>query len=391
WEGLSYDEVGKGNLAVYIFLIVVAFVYLVLVNAFLPDLANMPVFGLTASCLLLGVLSFPVTVLSGKAIVNLQKLVTSVPVSDYTVDYVTRLVRATRPSDDFLQLWKRRNERGEPLKILIVVNTVKRCQELAKALREFGFDLICYHSKFIFDDRRAKERRINETPPRLLVATQVVEVSLDIDYDVLITECAPIDALVQRAGRVNRARRPKLGEVVVHPPEEGSENVYGLPRGVLEATWNACREIQTPPTERELIAMVDRVYAGHALMEGNDFSAIQRVTQGIQHRLAGVLDAPKPAEENALLQTRKEDYVQVSVIPEVFEAQALCCHPRDRKRFELKVPAWYTRKATLRYWEEERGKPLNKILPLCPMLYSPEFGAELLSAPEHPEPGHEIF
>src|SRR5437870_3354772 len=39
-------------------------------------------------------------VLSGKAIVNLQKLVTSVPVSEYTVDYVTRLVRATRPADE---------------------------------------------------------------------------------------------------------------------------------------------------------------------------------------------------------------------------------------------------------------------------------------------------
>ncbi|WP_254053926.1 AAA family ATPase [Singulisphaera sp. GP187] len=39
-------------------------------------------------------------VLSGKAILNLQKLVTSVPVSDYTVEYVTRLVRATRPGDE---------------------------------------------------------------------------------------------------------------------------------------------------------------------------------------------------------------------------------------------------------------------------------------------------
>lgn len=295
------------------------------------------------------------------------------------------------PSDDFLRLWKRRNERGEPLKILVVVNTVKRCQDLAKALREFGFDLVCYHSKFIFDDRRAKERRINDAPPRLLVATQVVEVSLDIDYDVLITECAPIDALVQRAGRVNRARRPTLGEVVVHPPEEGSETVYGFPRGVLEDTWNACLEIRTPPTERELIAMVDRVYAGHAMMEGLDFTAIQCATRGLQQRLAGVLDSPKPAEQDALLKTRKDDYVQVSVIPEVFETKALCCHPRERKRFELKVPAWYTRKSTLRYWEDERGKPLNKVLPLCPMLYSPEFGAELLSAPEHPEPGHEIF
>jgi len=39
-------------------------------------------------------------VLSGKAIVNLQKLVSSVPVSDYAVEYVTRLVRATRPGDE---------------------------------------------------------------------------------------------------------------------------------------------------------------------------------------------------------------------------------------------------------------------------------------------------
>ena len=158
----------------------------------------------------------------------------------------------TVPSAEFLDLWKRRNDRGEPLKILMVVNTVKRCQDLAKALREFGFDLICYHSKFIFDDRRKKERRIDRRPPRLLIATQVVEVSLDIDYDVLLTECAPIDALVQRAGRVNRSRRDILGRVVVHPPEEGSEIVYGLPRGdPRQPPGKLCRAIETPPTERD--------------------------------------------------------------------------------------------------------------------------------------------
>ena len=168
------------------------------------------------------------------------------------------------PSPEFLDLWGRRNDRGEPLRILVVVNTVKRCQGLARALREFGFELVCYHSKFIFEDRRTKERRINDRPPRLLLATQVVEVSLDIDYDVLLTECAPIDALVQRAGRVNRTRRGSLGRVVVHPYEIGSEIVYGRPRGVLDATWESLSYPLRPPTERDLIAMVEEVYAGLA-------------------------------------------------------------------------------------------------------------------------------
>src|SRR5262249_19783714 len=65
------------------------------------------------------------------------------------------------PSPEFLALWGQRNDRDQPLKILLVVNTVKRCQDLAKSLREFGFELVCYHSKFVFDDRRTKERQIN--------------------------------------------------------------------------------------------------------------------------------------------------------------------------------------------------------------------------------------
>ena len=285
------------------------------------------------------------------------------------------------PSPEFLDLWGRRNDRGEPLKILVVVNTVKRCQGLTRALREFGFELVCYHSKFIFEDRRTKERRINDRPPRLLLATQVVEVSLDIDYDVLLTECAPIDALVQRAGRVNRARRGSLGRVVVHPYEIGSEIVYGLPRGVLDATWESCRTCCAPPTERDLIAMVEEVYAGLPRADSQEFDDIQAAVRNVQNRLGGVLDAPRPREEDAQLKTRKEDYTQISVIPECFREVALSCHPRDRKRYELKVPVWYARKHQV----------ATDDLPICPMSYSPEIGAELLATHEHPEPGHEIF
>ena len=52
-----------------------------------------------------------------------------------------------------------------------------------------------------------KEKKIQAPGPRLVVSTQVVEVALDIDYDILFTECAPPDAIAQRSGRVNR-RRP---------------------------------------------------------------------------------------------------------------------------------------------------------------------------------------
>ena len=117
-----------------------------------------------------------------------------------------------------------------------MVNTVERCQFLANALQEF--DPICYHSKFIFRDRQKLEEKIlGEEPPRLLIVTQVIEVALDIDYDLLLTECAPPDAIVQRAGRVNRARRKALGEVVIHPCEKGSNRVYAEPEGILESSW----------------------------------------------------------------------------------------------------------------------------------------------------------
>jgi CRISPR-associated endonuclease/helicase Cas3 len=246
---------------------------------------------------------------------------------------------------------------------------------------EFRFDLTCYHSKFIFDDRRRKERRIERRPPRLLIATQVVEVSLDIDYDIFLTECAPIDALIQRAGRVNRARRDVLGRVVVHPHEEGSQTVYGLPTGILDTAWSLCRQIETAPTERELIRLVETAYAGFEPGQMPEFTAIRRATLATQARLNGVLDSPRPYEDDALLKTRKEEYPQVSVIPQPFAERVRELPPRDRKRYELKVPVWYAR----------RHKLAAEDLPICPMRYTPRFGAELIASKEHPEPGHEIY
>ena len=177
------------------------------------------------------------------------------------------------PAEPFRKLWGETREDGKPINILIVVNTVQRCQELAKALHKYR--PVCYHSKFIFLDRRQKERLILEDKPRLLIATQVVEVSLDLDYDVMLTECAAFDALAQHAGRVNRPRRDVRGRIVVHHHERGSEKIYGSPSGVLETSWRLCCENQGLLTEGDLIRLTEEAYSGFVLVEDRAFADIQ--------------------------------------------------------------------------------------------------------------------
>lgn len=98
----------------------------------------------------------------------------------------------------------------------VVRNTVRRAQETFDALREvFGEDVRLFHSRFLACDRGARERELaevlgpeGERPHRLVVVgTQVLEQSLDIDVDLMITDLAPVDLVVQRLGRLHRHSR----------------------------------------------------------------------------------------------------------------------------------------------------------------------------------------
>jgi CRISPR-associated endonuclease/helicase Cas3 len=104
-------------------------------------------------------------------------------------------------------------------RVLWVVNTVRRCQRLARVLKQRvapGVTVGVYHSRFKLEDRQRRHRetidaflppRNGEPLPAIAVTTQVCEMSLDLDADLLITEHAPISSLVQRFGRANRHRR----------------------------------------------------------------------------------------------------------------------------------------------------------------------------------------
>lgn len=98
----------------------------------------------------------------------------------------------------------------------IIVNTVKRAQEFAKLIGSKQQCLVL-HSAFLATDRVNLEQKLQKQigkngkrPDKLIViGTQVLEQSLDIDFDVLFTDIAPIDLLLQRAGRLHRHAIPR--------------------------------------------------------------------------------------------------------------------------------------------------------------------------------------
>ncbi len=151
-------------------------------------------------------------------------------------------------------------------KVLIVVNTVDEAIRLYKVYKEMSEYAICFHSRFIQKDRFDKEqdilKREREGLPILLIATQVVEVSLDIDFDILFTENAPIDAIIQRAGRVNRKRKhSKISKVIVFKHQPVTEEFIYTETDILRKTFEVLsREHNKKLTEHDLNNLVDEVY-----------------------------------------------------------------------------------------------------------------------------------
>jgi len=135
---------------------------------------------------------------------------------------------------------------------LVVCNTVPRAQELYTHLQTASSTTVhLLHSRFLDEDRDSKDKQLTEAFGKqapasdvILVATQVVEVGLDISADLLISEVAPVDAVIQRAGRC--ARWGGKGTLVVSTtvehtaPYDGElveATVEELPRVTGDLTW----------------------------------------------------------------------------------------------------------------------------------------------------------
>lgn len=130
-----------------------------------------------------------------------------------------------------------------------VANVVDVAQRLARELRELTtLDVDIFHARYRFRDRQNKEQAVldhygRDAPRgkgRILVATQVIEQSLDLDFDWLLTQICPVDLLFQRLGRLHRharERRPQGFEA----PYCTVLNVAGDDYGVFKLIYGNAR------------------------------------------------------------------------------------------------------------------------------------------------------
>ncbi len=248
-------------------------------------------------------------------------------------------------------------------KTLVVVNNVAKCQDLYKILEHLN--PMCYHSKFILKDRTEKEKEIDDQ--RLLIATQVVEVSLDIDFDVMFTECAPPDAIVQRAGRVNRRREKNDSYIYIYRASDISKRIYDPDNtGVLTLSFETFKNSSEKLTENDLIKIVEDVYEGKEIEKSPHFIDASEQYAKTQKRLMGIFDNPNREDKNDV--TRKIEYLQIPVIPSSFRDEVLSpsLKPSQRRLYEIKMPYWYVIK------HKEQIEDIN----FCEMKYDSAVGAQ---------------
>lgn len=144
--------------------------------------------------------------------------------TDEGIDY--QIIKKSKDeSEDLVGLIKENTPKGGIVGVM--VNTVRKAQDFAKqCIESFGEDRVeILHSSFIATDRYKKEKNLietigkNGTRPdfKIVIGTQVIEQSLDIDFDILITDLAPMDLILQRMGRLHRHEETKRPENLKNP------------------------------------------------------------------------------------------------------------------------------------------------------------------------------
>ena len=264
--------------------------------------------------------------------------------------------------------------------VLVIVNTVSKAKDLYELLRGFipKDDLLLYHSRFIEGDRRTKEDRIIHGQNRsgfVVVSTQVVEVSLDIDYDVLFTQLAPFDVLVQRFGRVNRRGIKSIDEtnVYVTAHSEYDYLIYGRENLAL-AQEIAGEKLQARLVDPQLLsALVEEQYP-YEQKNKEVMEELSKVTDDLKilrtalWQIQSLRFQEKSKNLYRFARTRKEALPEVEAIPSQFKENV------QKLDSKLKALSYYVKLPLFSYGDSiYEDESMNGIL-FANIEYSDELG-----------------
>ncbi len=165
----------------------------------------------------------------------------------------------------------------EGAQVVFICNLVDVAQAVAKQLKELSNVTVdLFHARYRFIDRQTIEKQVldkygkkgSRKRGNILIATQVVEQSLDLDFDWMITQLCPVDLLFQRLGRLHRHKRQrptnfKQPKCTVLIPDDEDYGYHGLIYGNTRVLWRTAQmlskaqgEIHFPAAYRTWIEMV---------------------------------------------------------------------------------------------------------------------------------------
>ncbi|RBP38223.1 CRISPR-associated helicase Cas3' [Garciella nitratireducens] len=190
-------------------------------------------------------------------------------------------------------------------KVLVICNTVKKAQELyeeiKKRRRDLKQDVNLFHSSFIKRDRKDKEKAILDLGKKdnveghgIWICTQVAEASLDIDFDVLITELSDLNGLFQRMGRCYRNRsfnKEGYNCYVFNGGEKECTGVgYVIDKDIFKFSKEALKNIDGKISEEEKIDLINNVYTTEKLGKTEYYKKIINTLKYIESLYTNEMD-----------------------------------------------------------------------------------------------------
>lgn len=217
-------------------------------------------------------------------------------------------------------------QKNKNLKILVVCNTIKKASEIYEKLNEMkNVNINLIHSRFINSDRKKKDNEIFEfsksSKNGIWIGTQVVEASLDIDFDILITELSDINGLFQRMGRDYRKREfdEKTGKYNCFVFSKRCSGTFGeysiVDKEIHKKSKEALNEIDGLLSENHKIALIEKTYSYENLKNTKYFETIEKTINFLENLLSEYSMTGKEAKKK-LRNIFNEDIIPLKIFEE---------------------------------------------------------------------------